>query len=92
MPTIRAFYGILIRMFFNDRPPPHSHARYGEFEVTIEIATLNILEGGLPARALNLVREGVMMHRASTRRPKDVCRTLRLAQCRLAGTNRALYE
>jgi hypothetical protein len=45
---------ILIRMFFNDHPPPHFHARYGEFEATIEIATLNILEGTLPARALNL--------------------------------------
>jgi len=27
-------------MFFNDHPPPHFHARYGEFEATIEIATL----------------------------------------------------
>jgi hypothetical protein len=40
MPTICAFYGILIRMFFNDHPPPHFHARYGEFEATIEIDTL----------------------------------------------------
>jgi len=24
MPTISAFYGILIRMFFNDHPPPHA--------------------------------------------------------------------
>ncbi|HEY1340756.1 MAG TPA: DUF4160 domain-containing protein [Bryobacteraceae bacterium] len=52
MPTISAFYGIMIRMFFNDHPPPHFHARYGEFEATIEIATLNILEGTLPIRAL----------------------------------------
>ena len=44
-------------MFFNDHPPPHFHARYGEFEATIEIATLEILEGELPRRALNLVRE-----------------------------------
>ena len=52
---ISAFYGILIRMFFNDHPPPHFHARYGEFEATIEIATLTILEGTLPSRALKLV-------------------------------------
>jgi hypothetical protein len=32
MPTISIFYGIMIRMFFNDHPPPHFHARYGEFE------------------------------------------------------------
>jgi len=51
MPTISNFYGILIRMFFNDHPPPHFHARYGEFEATIEIETLAPLEGHLP-RAL----------------------------------------
>jgi hypothetical protein len=25
MPTISAFYGILIRMFYNDHAPPHFH-------------------------------------------------------------------
>jgi uncharacterized protein DUF4160 len=43
-------YGILIRMFFNDHPPPHFHARFGEFEATVEIGTLEILEGQLPRR------------------------------------------
>jgi hypothetical protein len=45
----------LIRMFFSDHPPPHFHARYGEFEATIEIAALNILEGELPAGCATLV-------------------------------------
>jgi Domain of unknown function (DUF4160) len=40
MPTISAFYGILIRMFFNDQAPPHFHAGYEEFEATIDIGTL----------------------------------------------------
>jgi hypothetical protein len=57
MPTISRFYGILIRMFFNDHGPPHFHARYGEFEATIDIGTLAIIEGQLPRRALNLVQE-----------------------------------
>ena len=30
MPTISVFYGIVIRMFFNDHAPPDFHARYGE--------------------------------------------------------------
>jgi hypothetical protein len=34
MPTISSFYGIMIRMFYNDHAPPHFHARYGEFEAT----------------------------------------------------------
>jgi hypothetical protein len=74
MPTISAFYGILIRMFFNDHPPPHFHARYGEFEATIEIATLNILEGSLPARALKLVQEWAMLHREELLDDWRLCR------------------
>ena len=31
MPTISTFYGILIRMFFNDHAPPHFHVQYAEF-------------------------------------------------------------
>jgi len=63
VPTISAFYGILIRMYFNDHPPPHFHARYGEFEATIDISTLTVMEGRLPLRALSLVQEWGMMHR-----------------------------
>lgn len=63
MPTISTFYGILIRMFYNDHPPPHFHARYGEFEATIAIATFEILEGRLPQRALSLAREWAMIHK-----------------------------
>jgi len=74
MPTISVFYGILIRMFFNDHPPPHFHARYGEFEATIEIATLNILEGTLPGRALKLVQEWATMHREELLDDWRLCR------------------
>ena len=56
--TCEEFYGILIRMFFNDHPPPHFHARYGEFEATVEIGTLEVLDGQLPRRALNLPGNG----------------------------------
>jgi hypothetical protein len=63
MPTISAFYGILIRMFFNDHARPHFHARYGEFEATIDIDTLEVLEGKLPQRALSLAREWGMIYK-----------------------------
>jgi hypothetical protein len=65
MPTISMFYGILIRMFFNDHAPPHFHARYGEFEATIDIGTLEIIEGQLPRRALNLVHEWAIIHKGN---------------------------
>ena len=29
VPTISQFYGITIRMYFDDHPPPHFHAYYG---------------------------------------------------------------
>jgi hypothetical protein len=74
MPTISAFYGILIRMFFNDHAPPHFHARYGEFEATIDIDTLEVMQGELPSRALNLVKEGAMINREQLQEDWRLCR------------------
>jgi hypothetical protein len=74
VPTISAFYGILIRMYFNDHSPPHFHARYGEFEATIDIATLTVMEGRLPLRALSLVQEWAMMHRGELLLNWEMCR------------------
>ena len=62
MPEISRFYGIVIKMFFDDHPPPHFHARYGEDEVLIKIDTLAIVAGGLPPRALGLVSEWALLH------------------------------
>jgi len=74
VPTISAFYGILIRMFFNDHAPPHFHARYGEFEATVDIGTLAVLQGQLPRRALNLVQEWATMHRGELLEDWRLCR------------------
>jgi hypothetical protein len=45
MPTISQFYGITIRMYFDDHPPPHFHAYYGSDAAKIEIDTLRVSEG-----------------------------------------------
>lgn len=55
MPAISSFYGIVIRMFYNDHAPPHFHAYYGDQEAQIAIKTGGVLRGGLPQRALKLV-------------------------------------
>jgi hypothetical protein len=47
MPKISGFDGILIRMFYKDHPPPHFHARSGEFEAKIDIETCTVTEGQL---------------------------------------------
>jgi hypothetical protein len=64
MPRISAFYGIVIAMYFDDHGPPHFHARYGEFEAQVVIATGEILAGQLPRRARSLVQEWAALHRA----------------------------
>ncbi len=55
MPTISEFFGILIRMYWDDHPPPHFHALYGEHEAQYNIATLDTINGSLPRRAHALV-------------------------------------
>jgi hypothetical protein len=42
MPTISVFYGIIIRMFFNEHMPPHFHVEYGEHKAEITIDTLEV--------------------------------------------------
>ena len=54
MPEISRFYGIVIKMFFDDHNPPHFHALYGEHEVLIDINTFAVFAGHLPPRALGL--------------------------------------
>jgi hypothetical protein len=64
VPTISAFYGIVIRMFVKDHPPPHFHALYGEHRARVEIASGELIGGELPPRAARLVREWAALHRA----------------------------
>jgi hypothetical protein len=74
MPTISAFYGIMIRMFYNDHAPPHFHARYGEFEATVNIVTVAIIEGELPRRAFSLVQEWAIIHKEELLKDWRLCR------------------
>jgi len=63
MPEISRFYGIVIKMFFDDHNPPHFHALYGEYEVLININSFGVFAGKLPPRALGLVIEWATQHR-----------------------------
>ena len=67
MPEISRFYGIVIRMYYNDHAPPHFHARYGDHKVLVDISTLAIISGQLPARAMGLVVEWASMHQDELR-------------------------
>lgn len=62
MPRISFFLGIAIYMYYKEHSPPHFHAEYGDFEVTIEIES-GIVSGRFPRRALNIVLEWSMLHK-----------------------------
>lgn len=64
MPIISTFYGISIKMYFQQQEhnPPHFHAYYGDYAATFDIQTLNMLDGKLPAKARLLVMEWAVRH------------------------------
>lgn len=62
MPEISRFLGIVIGMFYREHGPPHLHAAYGDFEVTVEIET-GVVNGRFPRRALTHVVEWTELHR-----------------------------
>ncbi len=64
MPTISFFFGVAVRMYFDEHAPPHFHAYYGSEAAVIEIETLRVREGKLPRRALALVLEWASQHRS----------------------------
>lgn len=62
MPTISAFFGIVIRMYYSDHAPAHFHAFYQGHEALIAIETMEVITGDLPRRALELVFDWVELH------------------------------
>lgn len=62
MPEISRFLGIIIFMNFNDHNPPHFHARYGDYELVVEINS-GIIDGKFPKRALGMVLEWCDLHK-----------------------------
>lgn len=73
MPTISQFFGIVIRMFFDDHAPPHFHVEYNEFKAVIRLEPLALTEGRLPPRALGLVMEWAQQHQAELLEDWSLC-------------------
>jgi hypothetical protein len=61
MPEISRFLGIVVRMYINEHNPPHFHAIYGEYEITLDIMT-GVVSGKFPRRALKLVLDWYLLH------------------------------
>lgn len=64
MPAISRFYGMVIKMYFQQKEhnPPHFHVIYGDCVGAIDIRTLQMMEGDLPAKAQAMVREWALAH------------------------------
>lgn len=62
MLEISRFYGIIIRMFFDDHNPPHFHASYQNYDAIIDIES-GLIRGEMPRRALNLVYDWLDLHK-----------------------------
>jgi len=65
MPIISKFYGITIKMYFiqKEHNPPHIHAFYWKYTSTININTLEEIEGNLPEKALKIVKEWIKINK-----------------------------
>lgn len=64
MPEIARFYGIIIKMFFKpkEHEPSHVHALYGEYMGEFNVRTLEMIQGDLPSKAQELVKEWLSLH------------------------------
>jgi len=62
MPILSVFFGIIIRMWHDDHPPPHIHASYQGFEALVDIRSGMVIEGKLPKKAAKIVKEWCLAH------------------------------
>ena len=62
MPELSRFYGIVIKMYYNDHNPPHFHAEYGNDQMVVDVNTLAVIGGRIAPRATGLVMEWAAQH------------------------------
>jgi hypothetical protein len=62
MPVVSTFFGIIVRMFYDDHEPPHFHVEYQGQAATFDFSG-KLLTGELrSARARRLIREWAHLH------------------------------
>jgi hypothetical protein len=63
MPIISAFFGIVIRMFYQDHEPPHFHAEYQGQQAKCDFSG-ELIAGSIRSRtARDLIRRWAHSHR-----------------------------
>ena len=77
MPVISTFFGIIVRMYFNDAEQhhtPHFHVKYSEFEAAFDLDG-NMISGNLPPRQIKYVVAWADIHRDELAALWDIMQT-----------------
>ncbi len=62
MPEISRFFGIVVRMYYDEHNPPHLHAEYSGNKAVFDFQG-NIIKGDLSSKtAIKLLREWIDIH------------------------------
>lgn len=62
MPTVARFQGLVVRMYYDDHPPPHFHVAWEDSEVSFSIRG-QLIEGEVSPNVTRLVRRWAFTHR-----------------------------
>lgn len=73
MPVISRFFGIIIYMYWQDHAPPHFHAKYQDYEMTMDIKTGKI-SGTFSKKGIKLVNEWRKLHKKELLEDWDLAR------------------
>ena len=66
MPIVWQFYGIIIRIYFNDTEKhylEHIHVQYNEYDAVYSIKSIKLIEGKLPQKQHKLVIAWMEIHK-----------------------------
>jgi hypothetical protein len=76
MPELSRFYGIVIKMYYNDHNPPHFHAKYDRDQMIVDVNTLAVIGGHLPPRATGLGIEWAASHQRELQQAWEQARNM----------------
>ena len=62
MPAVCMFRRIKIYINYNEHIPPHFHAKYGEYECSITIDDIELLNGDMPNKQLKMLFGWAALH------------------------------
>ena len=63
MPEISRFFGIIIKMYYNEHNPPHFHVEYQDYVAIIDIED-GTVKGEMPRKQLQLIFQWLDIHKA----------------------------